>query len=118
MARTDPKVLRILVTVALVLVLWRSFSIWSASRYAIALQEAESAASNVSVVHIEFPRKIWQTSKQNAVSLEEDDRKVIQSWLKLNQKHRYEIMTRYSAETYVKDKFVDRPDVVSFSPQG
>ena len=59
-----------------------------------------------------FPRKIWQTSKASAAALEEDDRRAIQSWLKLNQKHRYEIITRFSAESYVNEKFSNRPDIL------
>ena len=33
------------------------------------------------------------------------------SWVKINQKHRYEILTQYSAESYVKDRFSHRPDI-------
>ena len=33
------------------------------------------------------------------------------SWAKINQKHRYEILTQYSAESYVKDRFSHRPDI-------
>ena len=58
-----------------------------------------------------FPRKIWQTSKTGAAGIEGDDRKAIQSWIKLNQKHRYEIVTQYSAESYIRDKFNHRADI-------
>ena len=31
--------------------------------------------------------------------------------MKLNQKHRYEIITQHSAESYVRDRFAHRPDI-------
>ena len=58
-----------------------------------------------------FPRKIWQTSKMGPGGLEDDDRKAIQSWVKLNQKHRYEILTQHSAESYVRNTFPHRYDI-------
>lgn len=70
----------------------------------------QTATQNISY-DIAFPRKIWQTSKTNVASLEEGDRSRIQTWLKLNQKHRYELITRYSAESYIKEKFNHRPDI-------
>lgn len=71
-----------------------------------------SLARNVSSTASPFPRKIWQTSRTSAASLEADDRKAIQSWVKSNQKHRYEIVTQHSAESYVRDKFAHRQDIV------
>lgn len=68
-------------------------------------------AGNATETSNEFPRKIWQTSKISPASLEEKDRKAIQSWMKMNQKHRYEIVTQYSAESYVRDRFLHRPDI-------
>ncbi len=70
-----------------------------------------SLAQNTSLHSHLFPRKIWQTSKTGPAGLNENDRKSIQSWVKINQKHRYEILTKYSAETYVKDRFSHRPDI-------
>ncbi|MCJ1373791.1 hypothetical protein MMC20_005021 [Loxospora ochrophaea] len=61
---------------------------------------------------IEFPRKVWQTAKVGPGWFEDDDRKAIQSWTKLNQKHRYEIVTPNSAETYVRDRFSDSPETL------
>lgn len=58
-----------------------------------------------------FPRKIWQTAKTGPARLDENDRQSIRSWTTTNQKHRYEILTQYSAETYVKDRFSHRPDI-------
>lgn len=42
-----------------------------------------------------------------------NDRSSIQSWVKIYQKHRQEILTQYSysAESYVKDRFSHRPDI-------
>ena len=70
-----------------------------------------SLALNASEHSHPFPRKIWQTSKTGPAGLGGDDRKSIQSWVKINQKHRYEILTQYSAESYVKDRFSHRPDI-------
>ena len=58
-----------------------------------------------------FPRKIWQTAKTGPARLDENDRTSIRSWATTNPKHRYEILTQYSAETYVKDRFSHRPDI-------
>ena len=58
-----------------------------------------------------FPRKIWQTARTGPARLDDNDRQSVQSWMKTNQKHRYEILTQYSAETYVKDRFSHRPDI-------
>lgn len=66
---------------------------------------------NLSSLNDPLPRKIWQTSKMGPGALEEDDRKAIQSWVKLNQKHRYEILTQHSAESYVRTTFPRRYDI-------
>jgi len=68
-------------------------------------------AQNASLANPQFPRKIWQTSKMSPAGLEADDRKSILSWVKINQKHRYEIITQYSAESYVRDKFAHWHDI-------
>ena len=70
-----------------------------------------SLALNASVHSYRFPRKIWQISRTGPSGLDENDRINIQSWVKINQKHRYEILTQYSAESYVKDRFSHRPDI-------
>ena len=66
---------------------------------------------NLTSLHGPFPRKIWQTSKMGPGGLEEDDRRAIQSWVKLNQKHRYEILTQHSAESYIRTTFPHRYDI-------
>lgn len=60
----------------------------------------------------DFPRKIWQTAKTSAAGLSDAERAAIQTWVQLNQAHRYEVVTKLSAETYVLDKFADRPDIL------
>ena len=69
-------------------------------------------AYNGSLTITAFPKKIWQTSKMSPAGLEDDDRKAILSWVKINQKHRYEIVTQHSAESYVRDKYAHKPDIV------
>ena len=73
---------------------------------------APLAALEAPLTSSSFPKKIWQTSRTSAVGLEDDDRKTILSWIKINQKHRYEIVTQHSAESYVRDRFAHRQDVV------
>ena len=58
-----------------------------------------------------FPKKIWQTAKTGPARLDEDDRNSVRSWMMTNPQHRYEILTQYSGESYVKDRFPHRPDI-------
>ena len=60
----------------------------------------------------EFPRRIWQTCKTSAAGLGEDERSQIQTWVTQNQKWRYEAMTKYSAEGYVKEHFAHKPELL------
>ncbi|KAL6721177.1 hypothetical protein ACLMJK_000279 [Lecanora helva] len=69
-------------------------------------------AYNASFTPSQFPKKIWQTSKTSPAGLEELDRKAILTWVKINQKHRYEIITQHTAESYVREKFAHRQDIV------
>ena len=59
-----------------------------------------------------FPRKIWQTAKNGPAGLDDTDRTALRTWSKLNQKWRYEAITQYGAESYVRERFVHRPDLV------
>ena len=61
---------------------------------------------------IPFPRKIWQTAKNGPAGLDDMDRQALRTWAKLNQKWRYESVTQYGAESYVRETFQDRPDLV------
>ena len=70
-----------------------------------------SSGRNLSELHSPFPRKIWQTSKVGPGGLEEGDRRAVQSWVKMNQKHRYEILTVHNAESYVRTTFPHRYDI-------
>ena len=109
----DSKVLRLLGICILFGVLIRvQFVYLTGNGFQAEREVEEQIAAALPQNNSAFPRKIWQTSKADAASLEEQDLKAIQSWLKLNQKHRFEILTRHSTETYVKDRFSHRPDVV------
>ena len=77
----------------------------------VCVAQSHGFIDNISLPSTQFPRKIWQTSRTGPAGLEADDRKAIQSWVKINQKHRYEIVTQHSAESYVRDKFPHRPDI-------
>ena len=83
-----------------------------AKQYSVTYSQPCPPTAKGELINSDFPRKIWQTSKASAAGLEDQDRKAIQSWLKINQKHRYEIITQYSGEGYVRDKFSHRPDVI------
>ena len=113
LAPLDTKFLRVFALCAVLSVSFLSQYSYLADVKFRTTQDAETGIANETLLTgSDFPRKIWQTSKTNAASLDEGDLKAIQSWLKLNQKHRFEIMTRYSSETYCKDTFPDRPDIV------
>ena len=70
-----------------------------------------SLALNTSQHSRLFPSKIWQTSRTGPAELDENDLLSVHSWVKMNPKHRYEILTQYSAESYVKTRFSHRPDI-------
>lgn len=59
-----------------------------------------------------FPRKIWQSWKTSVADLDEDARRNVQSWKKLNPEYRFELLTDEAAVSYVRDRFADRPDIV------
>ena len=75
------------------------------------LNQVQNVSSIPTTRKPDFPRKIWQTSKTSPAGLNEGDRQAIQSWTKINQKWRYEIITQYSAESYVRDRFSHRKDI-------
>ena len=58
-----------------------------------------------------FPRRIWQTAKTSAAGLGDNERKSIQTWVTKNQKHRYEVMTKHSVETYIYEHYADKPEI-------
>ena len=78
------------------------------------LEEEPLAGINVTTLQVvtPFPRKIWQTSKTGPAGFKDDDREAVRTWTKMNHNWRYEIITQYSAESYVRDRFADRPAVV------
>lgn len=59
---------------------------------------------NATTTQYGFPRKLWQTAKSQA-DITDEDRTLIQSWTKMNQKWRYEVLTQYTAESYVRQQF-------------
>ena len=74
--------------------------------------EAPSPAFSSPPPYKPFPRKIWQTSKTGPAGLDDIDRAALRTWMKLNQKWRYESVTQYGAESYVRERFADRPELV------
>ena len=58
-----------------------------------------------------FPRKIWQTSRTGPGGFDDGDRDAVRTWTKLNQKWRYESVTQYSAESYIRDRYADEPEI-------
>lgn len=59
----------------------------------------------------QFPRKIFQTSPSSPASLPPDELPAIQSWTDLNPKHRYEILTHSTAESYILQNFPHDPSI-------
>ena len=44
--------------------------------------------------------------------MDSGDREAIKTWTKLNQKWRYESVTQFSAESYIRERFSDRPEII------
>ncbi len=59
----------------------------------------------------QFPRKIFQTSPKSPASLDSWELPAIQTWTDLNPKHRYEILTHSTAESYILEKFPHEPSI-------
>lgn len=109
----DPKPNKLLFIYCIISTLF-CFRFISLAKYTSQTCEAtfESLAQNISAPSHQFPRKIWQTSKNGPAGLDSEDKQPIQSWVKINQKHRYEILTAHTAESYVRDTFSHRQDIV------
>jgi len=64
----------------------------------------------------EFPRKIWQTWKKDAVGLDPVDAARVRTWTRKNPTHRYELLTDDNSMSYVRHHFgptgLNRPDIV------
>lgn len=64
----------------------------------------------------EFPKKIWQSWKVDALRFEDRDTERAMSWTTKNPAHRYEVLTDDSAMTYVEQFYgpagFNRPDIV------
>ncbi|KAK5166707.1 uncharacterized protein LTR77_008251 [Saxophila tyrrhenica] len=64
----------------------------------------------------QFPKKIWQSWKVDALRFEDRDTERAMSWTTKNAAHRYEVLTDDSAMTYVEQFYgpfgLNRPDIV------
>ena len=60
----------------------------------------------------DFPLRIWQTAKTAVPALDLDTQGRIQSWHEQNPKHRYEMVTDGSSESFVINTFAQQPEVV------
>lgn len=64
----------------------------------------------------QFPKKIWQSWKVDALRFEDRDTERAISWTTKNLAHRYEVLTDDSAMTYVEQFYgptgLNRPDIV------
>ena len=109
----DTKCARVLLIAYCILVTFFCFHFLQLAKNGLLSDEqtSDNVEQNDPLESNEFPRKIWQTGRTSAVGLEEKDRVVIQSWVKLNRKHRYEIITQHSAESYVRERFGHRRDI-------
>ena len=59
-----------------------------------------------------FPLRIWQTEKFAVSALDIDTQGLIQTWIKWNPKHRYEMITDGSGEALVAQAFRQQPEIV------
>lgn len=57
-------------------------------------------------------RKIWQTTKLSAMTLEERDRKNLGKWDEMNPDWRREVLTDGGSDNYVRDCFAARPEII------
>jgi hypothetical protein len=81
------------------------------------LHNAFSGFRNPSFLPMEqFPKKIWQSWKVDALRFEDRDTERAMSWTTKNPAHRYEVLTDDSAMTYVEQHYgpsgFNRPDIV------
>jgi alpha 1,6-mannosyltransferase len=58
-----------------------------------------------------IPRKIWQTSKQPSMALEEEYRANIKKWQEMSPEWRYELLTDAGSEEYVRDTFGEGSEI-------
>ena len=58
----------------------------------------------------QFPRRMWQTFKAGAGGLDEGDREAVNTWTQRNPRWRHELITRESAESYVRNTFRKQPE--------
>lgn len=62
-----------------------------------------------------FPRKIWQVLddvEPHAAPENESQQRLSRSWIGMNPDYRHELLRSDAAESYVQDKFRQRPDIV------
>lgn len=75
-----------------------------------------AAAENALTISLQssfpIPRKIWQTWKTPAQSLEPDLRAYAKSWTSQNPEYRYELLTDTGMHAFVADKFASTPGVI------
>jgi alpha 1,6-mannosyltransferase len=118
MASIGPRITRVAIMIAALLMMahliyaYRSrIDSWRAYRLQ-RLELVQDREQKLNHFSAPFPRKIWQTGKSGFINLSEDTQKSVRTWLKLNQNWRYEVLTDYSAETFVRKNFKDRPDIL------
>ncbi|KAH9219129.1 hypothetical protein DL95DRAFT_384551 [Leptodontidium sp. 2 PMI_412] len=58
-----------------------------------------------------FPKKIWQAGSQ---SMKEEWAKQTKTWISMNSKWNYELLTDDSNTIFVEDSFQDQPEVLAF----
>ena len=60
----------------------------------------------------EFPRKIWQTARTGLPALDQNTQGGIRSWLDMNEEQRYELITKESSASYVREHFSHRRELL------
>ncbi|RMY76234.1 hypothetical protein D0864_09193 [Hortaea werneckii] len=59
-----------------------------------------------------LPQKIWQTWKTSPHALNDELIKLSKSWIDMNPEYRYELLTDNASETYIRERFDHRQDII------
>lgn len=117
MAKSSLRVSLILFVLTSVIVIgyWRPLTEHMRDRLAVSQLANQQSPSDTQIyLHtgkpktpdtIEFPLKIWQTSKDSVASLDEGTWSTVKSWTDRNPDFRHEFLTSDISNTYVMEKF-------------
>ena len=105
---------RVLVAVGATVLLLQSLSYFASRDQSISgLMGSASVALKSEGNSIQFPRKIWQTSRLAPMALEQEYRDNVKRWNDVNPRWRHEILTDPGSDEYVRGRFgADYPEAL------